>query len=784
MVKKAILLFTAAAFLTGGAVKAQLVCGTDEVHARLKAKDPEGVARAEAQLKAEIDAALGKMNLPRFKVTAGDEDTAWKDTKTLMVPVVFHIIHDYGQEYVSDDAVFKAVEEINDMYAHRNSDTSEIIPTYAGNIPGTNIRYATNTNIQFYLPTKDPLGNPTRGITRYRSFTTSSAGDHAKFGTWPRESYLNIWIVRSFDASHTGAAAYAYKPAGANNPITGPYYDGVISTLQNNNLNYDNTLAHEIGHSLNLDHVWGGTNNPEVACGDDDVDDTPPTIGHKPPSSGSINPCYDPLKIYDDSCAVGYEVVYSPAEAKKLFNINTNTAITINYPDTVNSQNVMDYTYCSKMFTYLQGVRMRAALRSEIAGRNNLIDTANLILTGVLNPNGSFATRPDLPPVAEFSLNTNFTCRGASGSNITFKNQSWNDTVSSVQWFFSNGATNPSQTGTGSVSNRFDSTGFVTIKMIATSNTGSDTIVSSNQLYVADENATSIDGYFQEFNPGGDLDKYPIFNHFNNFTKWEVVNNAGYFDNTSIRYKQYDTRNSYPDLLLGTPAGDYDDFYTPAFDLSDLSNNDLYLTFFTSGAFRTVNVSEMNDLLEIAYSSNCGFSWKTIKTLSKTDISNKGVISQEWTPGGFWDWQPQNIKIASSEITTGRNRVYFRFRFKPGSASVYNQIGTGNNFYLDRIHISKWTTDVAPLANINSGIAVAPNPTNKSAFVIIKDAKSNNAQITVTDVTGKLVYRTEANLNGSLSRIEIPANYISVKGMYLVQVTTGSDKYTEKLVVY
>ncbi len=63
MVKKAILLFTAAACFTGGSVDAQQAhCFTDEMHAKAKEMYPEKVAAAEAQLKAEIDAALGRLH--------------------------------------------------------------------------------------------------------------------------------------------------------------------------------------------------------------------------------------------------------------------------------------------------------------------------------------------------------------------------------------------------------------------------------------------------------------------------------------------------------------------------------------------------------------------------------------------------------------------------------------------------------------------------------------------------------------------------------------------------
>jgi len=578
MVKKAILLFTAAACFTGGAVKAQQPhCFADEMHARVKAKYPKEVAAAEAQLKAQIDAALGKMNLPKLKVTA---DGAFDDHEVLHVPVVFHVIHNYGNaEYISDNVIYDQLEEINRLYRGANSDTSDVIAPYKGNIPGTNIKYIANTNIQFHLARKDPQGNPTTGITRRRNYATTSGGDHAKFDLWPPQNYLNIWIVNAFDANHTGAAAYAYKPSTAN---ILPWFDGPITSM-GNTLNYENTLAHEIGHHFDLDHPWGGTNNPQVACGDDGVEDTPPTEGHYQPGGCINSNLYDtkciltsaivgkaainnnnkaadaqngvgiqfknlekvqidavdiypavkgvPFTIqlkrkngtviatqngvtdtadakqtvrltrfvapvdtqvnayslefvvnpsvyrdstsalaipnstgnvgtignviyFTDDTAQGrynyfynwsirygdYYVEYPASMAYNLFGVTTTGSFRVDYPDTVNSQNVMDYTYCSKMFTYLQSVRMRAALRSPIAGRSTLKDTANLILTGVMNPNGTLTPRNDLPPKADFSTNVGpvqnigFTCRGTSGAaqNVTFVNRSWRDTVSKI----------------------------------------------------------------------------------------------------------------------------------------------------------------------------------------------------------------------------------------------------------------------------------------------------------------------------------------------------------------
>jgi hypothetical protein len=240
--------------------------------------------------------------------------------------------------------------------------------------------------------------------------------------------------------------------------------------------------------------------------------------------------------------------------------------------------------------------------------------------------------------------------------------------------------------------------------------------------------------------------------------------------------------------LSGTPVGDYDDFFTPAFDFSN-SSSSLKLNFFTSGAFRTTLSSEMNDTLEIRYSTDCGASWQILANLNKQDIANKGVQMLDYTPAGFWDWKGRSIQLPSAVI--GKDKVFFRFRYKSMASGIVSGNGFGveqysmsNNFYLDRIYFSEFTTDVKDLENMKSGITLAPNPTTGSSSVLIKDVYSSSAQIQVRDITGKVVYSTEANLGKSVTKVDIPANAIAVKGMYLVSVVTGSSRHTEKLVVY
>src|SRR5262249_54803001 len=87
---------------------------------------------------------------------------------------------------------------------------------------------------------------------------------------------LNIWVV--YQMGTQGVAAYAYLPAGAAG--LGYKVDGVIAWYQyvGPSSSGPRTLTHEIGHTMNLSHPWGG-GTVATACGDDGVEDTPVTEG-------------------------------------------------------------------------------------------------------------------------------------------------------------------------------------------------------------------------------------------------------------------------------------------------------------------------------------------------------------------------------------------------------------------------------------------------------------------------------------------------------------------------
>ncbi|OFZ55104.1 MAG: hypothetical protein A3D92_04135 [Bacteroidetes bacterium RIFCSPHIGHO2_02_FULL_44_7] len=203
-------------------------------------------------------------------------DKSGEKAVTYTIPVVFHILHQYGSENITDAQVYDAMKVINREHNAADPDSVNLVPEYQ-NLVG-------NTRVNFVLAAVDPYGNCTNGIEHIYSHESFIGDAFSKIHQWNRSQYLNIWVIAQVNLG--GAAAYALKPASTDG--TGFWLDGIVAwntyvgSIGTSSPGLEQTLTHEIGHYLGLDHVWGGTNDPEVACGDDGVPDTPLTKGHNP----------------------------------------------------------------------------------------------------------------------------------------------------------------------------------------------------------------------------------------------------------------------------------------------------------------------------------------------------------------------------------------------------------------------------------------------------------------------------------------------------------------------
>ena len=187
-----------------------------------------------------------------------------KSTDKKIIPVVVHVIHNFGSENVTDAQVNDAIRILNDNINGQDAAFTSRTPDVFAAVVG-------KPNLEFRLATLDPMGNPTSGINRIQSEMTQvpNPRDQVKaLSYWNSYQYFNIWVVKSLPAESNGGTllGYAQFPFGGSMST-----DGVALIASQFASTSSSTLTHEVGHWLGLRHVWG-----DAVCGDDQVADTPP----------------------------------------------------------------------------------------------------------------------------------------------------------------------------------------------------------------------------------------------------------------------------------------------------------------------------------------------------------------------------------------------------------------------------------------------------------------------------------------------------------------------------
>ncbi len=178
------------------------------------------------------------------------------DGLSIDIPVYFHIVLPNASA-VTNSQVQSQMNVINSDFTSPNTNQ---LPSGATDF----INDATNAEITFTLA----------GTFRYDDSTSSWGTNDAVKQAYPPitpETHLNVWVCNIGG----GILGYAQFPGG--NSAT----DGVVllySSLPGGSAapyNEGRTLTHEIGHYLNLRHIWG-----DGRCRQDDfVEDTPASDG-------------------------------------------------------------------------------------------------------------------------------------------------------------------------------------------------------------------------------------------------------------------------------------------------------------------------------------------------------------------------------------------------------------------------------------------------------------------------------------------------------------------------
>lgn len=338
----------------------------------------------------------------------------------ITIPVVVHIIYN-GEAIgvganISDAQIQSQIDVLNEDFRRLNTNILSVPAAFKG--------VSTDPLIQFCLAQQTPEGTITNGITRRLKPTQEQYNQGPqpvpadlqclnrliieriiKPNTiWNRDKYLNIWVsdMRQLPAVINGqpnpnsddvqgcnfqslTLGYAQLPGITPSPENpNPQnYDGVwirtdvfgrIGNLDPN-FNLGRTTTHEVGHWLNLKHIWG--------------DDTT--------ASTSL-----------PECSLDDEVIDTPLQSTKSLNCNafpTSDNCSLNYPG-IMFQNFMDYSNdnCLGLFTFGQTIRMDAALFNQ---RASLLTSQGCVqgsLSNNLSQNELFLLYPN-PTTSKVSFN-------------------------------------------------------------------------------------------------------------------------------------------------------------------------------------------------------------------------------------------------------------------------------------------------------------------------------------------------------------------------------------------
>ena len=683
-------------------------CGTMEHEAELRKNNP----KREAQV----------LNYEQAIQPAIQKFATQKTQGVITIPVVVHVLYSNATQNISDAQINSQIEALNEDFSRTNSDTVNTPAQFQG--------VAANTNIQFCLAQRDENGLPTTGIERRSTTITSwSTNDNIKhFSTggldaWDPTQYFNVWVgnLGSFllgygefptaSVSQTYGVVLHYLYTGTMGTATAPF-------------NLGRTATHEIGHCLNLAHIWG---DDGAACsGTDFVTDTPNQAdeNYGCPSFPHVDAC-------------------SPANPGVMF------------------MNYMDYTDdgCMNLFTNGQSNRMNSVL--TVPPYNALVSSLGcvpVVATGT--DAGVFSVTSPVNTVCAGNLIPTFVLRNFGTTTLTSVTitysvdggtpftYSWTGNLVSQDTVT---VTLPAITVVAPGAHTFNvatslPNGIADTDPSNDANSSSFTVVGSSGLAIP--YAEGFEGTF----PAAGM----TLNNPDNSTTWEQ---------TSLAAKT-GTQSVYMDNFDYNASGEVDEITLPNLDLTGgAPNTSPYLSFQLAYVLYTnpTSTTTYSDTLEVLVSTDCGSTFTSVYKKFSTALTTVVPVFNinEFIPTAS-QWRKDSVNLGGY---AGISNFVVKFKH----TTDYE-----NNLYLDDINVYRATA--TGLASIeNPLVSVFPNPVSDVLGIRSRDA----VRIELFNAAGQKVYDSETMLREDLIRINTSE---FETGVYMLRATSNNETFVTRII--
>jgi PKD repeat protein len=701
--------------------------------------------------------------------------------------VVVHVIWKTSQQNIPDAQIISQIEVLNEDYRRLNADTTNTPVMFQG--------VAADVEIEFCLATTDPDGNPTDGITRtettVNSFTQNNAMKYTSQGghdAWPSDHYLNIWVC-NLGGGLLGYAQFPNGPATTDGVVIGYQFFGYNSP-GGYPYHLGRTTTHEVGHWLNLYHIWGDDGG---ACtGTDLVADTPNQGGEYygcPPFPQSSCGSEDMFQNYMDYSDDGCMNIFTAGQKTRV-----HAAINVFRTELFESMGCVsdlptaaftaNHTHipvdCEVNFTdlsagdpiawnwYFEGGSPSSSTEQNPSGIVYQQSGSFLVSLEVENGSGPntieidnyISVGPQYLPVVDFVADQESFC---TQGTVTLTDLStacpfeWEWTFDPPTVTFVNGTTSASQHPQVT----FDVSGNYSVTLKATNANGDATMTWEDYLYAGGRPLPFTENFEMDSET---LNGWTILNP-DGETTWEHIeaegNEPGMYSMSIYFHEMFSVYER-------------DQLISPVLDLTGVN----YAALGFRHAYAQYQAS-LSDSLNIYVSNDCGATWSKVFGIAEEGSGNFATAppsAEQFFPESADDWcgSGTNAECLVVDLSPWAGSSDFQIMFE--SYDLY-----GNTLYLDDVELIITTSTSNPSIAGEVAIDLYPVPAEDYLYLDIRNVR-DYVDVQVLNIQGTLLYSQRMVAEQSAVKSGLSLSQLG-SGIYFIRLSNADFSQTEKIIL-